>query len=47
MIQCGGQPGFAVTLAIGIVTSMFTAIIGTRAVINLIYGRKRVQSLAI
>jgi hypothetical protein len=36
--------GFAVTLAIGIVTSMFTAIIGTRAVINLIYGGKRSRS---
>jgi preprotein translocase subunit SecD len=43
----GPIKGFAVTLAIGIITSMFTAIIGTRAVINWIYGRKRVQSLAI
>ena len=43
----GPIKGFAVTLAIGILTSMFTAIIGTRAVINRIYGRKRVQSLAI
>ncbi|MEW8224074.1 MAG: protein translocase subunit SecD [Candidatus Thiodiazotropha taylori] len=43
----GPIKGFAVTLAIGILTSMFTAIIGTRAVINWIYGRKRVQSLAI
>ncbi len=33
--------GFAVTLSIGIVTSMFTAILGTRAVINLIYGGRR------
>jgi preprotein translocase subunit SecD len=43
----GPIKGFAVTLAIGIITSMFTAIIGTRAVVNLIYGRKRVKSLAI
>lgn len=44
----GPIKGFAVTLAIGIVTSMFTAIIGSRAVINLIYGgRKRVTRLAI
>jgi preprotein translocase subunit SecD len=33
--------GFAVTLSIGIVTSMFTAILGTRALINLIYGGRR------
>lgn len=43
----GPIKGFAVTLAIGICTSMFTAIIGTRAAINLIYGRKRVKALAI
>lgn len=43
----GPIKGFAVTLAIGILTSMFTAIIGTRAVINLIYGRRRVKSLAV
>ena len=43
----GPIKGFAVTLALGIVTSMFTAIIGTRAVINLIYGRRRVKSLSV
>ncbi|AOU98231.1 protein-export membrane protein SecD [Acidihalobacter yilgarnensis] len=43
----GPVKGFAVTLSIGIVTSMFTAIMGTRAVINLVYGRRRVKSLAI
>jgi len=37
----GPIKGFAITLAIGIVSSMFTAIMGTRAVINLIYGRKK------
>lgn len=44
----GPIKGFAITLAIGIVSSMFTSIMGTRAVINLIYGRRaRVQSLSI
>ncbi|MCH7881227.1 MAG: protein translocase subunit SecD [Proteobacteria bacterium] len=43
----GPIQGFAVTLSIGIVTSMFTAIFGTRAVINLIYGRRSVEKLAI
>ena len=43
----GPIKGFAVTLSIGIVTSMFTAIMGTRAVINLIYGKRRVKALSI
>jgi len=43
----GPIKGFAVTLFIGILTSMFTSIVGTRAVINLIYGGKRVSKLAI
>ena len=44
----GPIKGFAVTLSLGIVTSMFTAIMGTRSVINLVYGgRKRVKKLAI
>ena len=44
----GAIKGFAVTLSLGIVTSMFTAIMGTRAVVNLIYGgKKRVSKLAI
>jgi preprotein translocase subunit SecD len=46
-IGSGPVRGFAVTLAIGIATSMFTALLGTRAVINLVYGRKRVAKLAI
>ncbi len=46
-IGSGPVRGFAVTLAIGIVTSMFTAIVGTRALVNLIYGNKRLQRLAI
>ncbi|MDR9497586.1 MAG: protein translocase subunit SecD [Hydrogenovibrio sp.] len=43
----GPIKGFAITLSIGILTSMFTAILGTRAVINLIYGNKPVQKLSI
>ncbi|OOZ77710.1 protein-export membrane protein SecD [Solemya velum gill symbiont] len=43
----GPVKGFAVTLFIGILTSMFTAIIGTRSVVNLIYGGKRVTKLSI
>lgn len=43
----GPVKGFAVTLAIGIATSMFTAIVGTRAVVNLIYGGRSVDKLAV
>ena len=43
----GPIKGFAITLSLGIVTSMFTAIMGTRAVINLLYGGKRVSVLSI
>ncbi|MCG6896069.1 MAG: protein translocase subunit SecD [Thiocapsa sp.] len=43
----GPIKGFAVTLFIGILTSMFTAILGSRALINLIYGGRRVKKLAI
>ncbi|MEY6430926.1 protein translocase subunit SecD [Thioalkalicoccus limnaeus] len=43
----GPIKGFAVTLFIGILTSMFTAILGSRALINLIYGGRRLTKLAI
>ena len=43
----GPVKGFAITLAIGILTSMFTAILGTRAIINLMYGGRSVKKLAI
>jgi preprotein translocase subunit SecD len=43
----GPIKGFAITLSIGIVTSMFTAIMVTRAVINLVLGGKRISSLSI
>ena len=46
-IGTGPVKGFAVTLMIGIVTSMFTAIVGTRAIINLIYGGRSVKMLSI
>ncbi len=43
----GPIKGFAVTLSLGIVTSMFTAIIGTRALINLIYGGRNLERLRV
>ena len=43
LLSYGSGPikGFAITLSIGIITSMFTAIMGTRAFVNLIYGSKK------
>ena len=46
-VGTGPVKGFAITLSVGIVTSMFTAIMGTRALVNLMYGGRRVQSLSI
>lgn len=46
-IGTGPIKGFAVTLSIGILTSIFTAIMGTRAIINLIYGGRNVNRLMI
>ena len=46
-IGTGPIKGFAVTLSIGILTSMFTAIMGTRGIVNLIYGGRNVKALAI
>jgi preprotein translocase subunit SecD len=46
-IGTGPIKGFAITLSIGIITSMFTAIIGTRAIINLMYGNKNIQELRV
>lgn len=43
----GPVKGFAVTLSIGILTSMFTAILGSRMIINWIYGNRRVEKLSI
>lgn len=44
-IGTGPVKGFAVTLSLGILTSVFTAIVGTRAVVNLIYGNRPVSKL--
>jgi len=46
-VGTGPIKGFAVTLSIGIVTSMFTAIMGTRALVNLAYGGRKVKALSI
>ena len=46
-IGTGPIKGFAVTLSVGIVTSMFSAIMGTRALVNGIYGGRRVRALSI
>lgn len=43
----GPIKGFAVTLSIGIVTSMFTAVTGSRALVNLIYGGRKLQALSV
>ena len=43
----GPIKGFAVTLSIGIITSMFTAIIVSRAIINKVYGGKKITELAL
>ena len=47
VIGTGPVKGFAITLSIGIVTSMFTAIMCTRAMVNLIYGNKNIKELKI
>jgi preprotein translocase subunit SecD len=46
-IGSGPVRGFAVTLAVGILTSMFTAIMGTRAIVNKAYGGRSVKRLSI
>jgi len=46
-VGTGPVKGFAVTLSLGILTSMFTAIMGTRALVNLFYGGRRVDRLSI
>ena len=46
-IGTGPVRGFAVTLSIGILTSMFTAIMVTRAIINFAYGGRNVKSISI
>ena len=46
-VGTGPIKGFAVTLSVGIITSMFTAIMGTRGLVNVVYGGRRVQRLSI
>ncbi len=47
IIGTGPVKGFAITLSIGIITSMFTAIMCTRAMVNLVYGNKNIKVLKI
>lgn len=44
-VGTGPVKGFAITLAIGIITSIFTAVVGSRLLVNLIWGGRRLQSL--
>ena len=43
----GPVKGFAVTLSLGILTSMFTSIIGTRAIVNLVFGGRKLERLPV
>ncbi len=43
----GAIKGFAVTLSIGILVSLFTAILGTRMMVNKVYGNRHVEKLSI
>ena len=43
----GPVKGFAITLSIGIMTSMFTSIVGTRGIVNLLYGNRDIKKLSI
>lgn len=46
-VGAGPIKGFAITLSIGILTSMFTAVVGTRSVVNAVWGGKRLDKLSI
>jgi preprotein translocase subunit SecD len=46
-IGTGPIKGFAITLLLGIITSMFTAIVGTRAIVNLVFGGRKLQTLPV
>ena len=43
----GSIKGFAITLCIGILTSMFTAIFGSRVIVNMLFGNRRISTLPI
>lgn len=46
-VGAGPVKGFAITLSLGVAISMFTAITGTRAIVNFLYGGKRISKLSI
>jgi preprotein translocase subunit SecD len=46
-VGTGPIKGFAITLMLGIITSMFTAIVGTRAIVNLFFGGRKLESLPV
>ena len=46
-VGTGPVKGFAVTLSIGIITSMFTSVVGSRTIVNAIWGGKRLEKLSI
>jgi len=46
-IGTGPVKGFAITLLLGIITSMFTAIVGTRAIVNIVFGGRKLKSLPV
>ena len=43
----GPIKGFAITLSLGIITSMFTSIVGTRAIVNLVFGSRRITTVPV
>jgi preprotein translocase subunit SecD len=46
-VGSGPIKGFAITLMLGIITSMFTAIVGTRAIVNLLFGGRKLTSIPV
>lgn len=46
-VGTGPIKGFAITLMLGIITSMFTAIVGTRAIVNLVFGGRKLTSVPV
>jgi len=46
-VGTGPVKGFAVTLSIGIITSMFTSVVGSRTIVNAIWGGKSLKKLSI
>ena len=46
-VGTGPVKGFAVTLSIGIITSMFTSVVGSRTIVNAIWGGKRLEKISI